>query len=905
MSGKAHRSRWLAFVTSLAVLFALAVPLLGVAQAQTSSACTLSIEPETDDNPVGTQHTVTATVTAGGSCDPTSSVIEVDFELVNSEGATYTFQAQGGTTTGSPDAGDTDESPDATCTEGTGGNAAGSCVITYTRSTAGTDEIEAWIDNDKNNTTVEEDEGEGQNETTSPGDETEPDDTDVATKTWSTAAPTNRALDCDDESGDDAQTNPHIGTGSTETYTCTLRNTNGTATTTDDVAVSGVKIDAENENSAVNDPGDDGTTAGTADYNDGCTTDATGKCTIAIASEGQQGTATICFWADFDGDTRFDLTGDAQDGGECDTEGSGNTTADENEAFGGTEAFNAVDATTDEVEKTWSQTTATAITVTPEADNNLVNTSHTVTINVTNQFSGGAQGANVDVRVTGRNTRVQNDLVTDASGNVTFTYTDTGSASTGGTDTITVCLDNTDNDTCPTLDSGEASDTATKNWVTSLPTVAAVTLDMQMDDDLPAALGGNDGDDCPDGAADANATATNTVGVYNGTGGTPTATGPGGAGDTRVHEICATATNSSGTAIVGQDFVFTITGPGNFTNEAGTNLGKSITVGSDLAGHAHAAVNSTEAGTTTVTVTTGGQSDSGTKTWRGTAARTLDCEPETQNATSGSSAVVTCTGKDAFGNATPLGNTADAAADTVTCTETGPGRITSATTPTLNANGQVEIVVETTTAETGTQTVTCELTVDTTDTDGAADTDDECDQAAGTGVGGTGTQTGAPAGACEDSVNVVWGGSTPTPDNFECNDGVDNDGDGNIDFPDDSDCQNPEDDSERDLGGRFNTSLTFRYDRNGDPPAFKGAVVSDRNECTQNRLVKIKRVKPGRDATVAKDRSNAKGNYVAVKEHIRRGKYYARTAQVTKTSDGGATLVCVGARSTTVKLRRN
>lgn len=395
------------------------------------------------------------------------------------------------------------------------------------------------------------------------------------------------------------------------------------------------------------------------------------------------------------------------------------------------------------------------------------------------------------------------------------------------------------------------------------------------------------------------------------------------------HEFRCTTTNAQGQPVGGATVLFDVTagpnaeeiGPTNCPGTTSSDTGQTGAVGAEAGGGGsvnsgtgcgyndstiETPTQSSPPGTDTITVCVTQQAGAGetqtagcdaheaqttiTKAWVGPGT-TISCTPDGQQANPGSTVLVTCNIADATGSPVSGG--------IVNFTETGPGTIDNfgcqnTNTGTSDANGTCTTTARTASNESGTQTVTGTLT------------NGNC---AGTGnpAGPGNPNTGAPANTdCSDTATINWTSQTQTPpSNPECSDGVDNDGDGQTDFPNDPECNNPEDNSEADIGGRFNTSLTFRYDRNGNPPAFKGQVISDRKECTQRRMVKIRRVKKGRDPVVAKDRSNNKGNYVAVKKHIRRGKYYSRTPKVVKTSASGATLVCLGARSSTVKLRRN
>ena len=400
------------------MMIALLVPLSGVALAN-HGARTLDLTPELADNGVGATHTVTATLSA---TPDVGSPIEIDFEIAGP---------------GDVDAGDTNLTPDRTCTVT---NPAVFCTVSYSSAVVGVDTIRGWIDHDKDNTTVEADATEGQDETTTPGAETESDDTDVVTKTWFTGLPAGARLDCDDESGGDTERNPITGTGTAEIYTCTVVNTAAS-----NAPVAGVKIDVENLDGA-NDP-DNSAVAGTADMNDACTTAADGTCTVTISPvDSQIGTAIICFWADTDSDAVFDPAGSATDGGQC------------------AELFNDPenDNLTDVVRKIWEARAVDSIDVTPDFDVNQTGTSHTATATVYDQFGDPVAGVNVDFVITGRNAVTRLDIITDANGVATATYPDTGAVGVAGNDTVTACTDqnNEDDDCGGALDAQEVEDSA-------------------------------------------------------------------------------------------------------------------------------------------------------------------------------------------------------------------------------------------------------------------------------------------------------------------------------------------------------------------------------------------------------------------------------------------------------------
>lgn len=139
--------------------------------------------------------------------------------------------------------------------------------------------------------------------------------------------------------------------------------------------------------------------------------------------------------------------------------------------------------------------------------------------------------------------------------------------------------------------------------------------------------------------------------------------------------------------------------------------------------------------------------DSATKTWVLREARTIACDPDTATNPVNTQHAVTCTVRDRFGD--PVEG------EGVTFTETGPGDFTSRGTRT-NANGQV--VAVTTSGEAGVQSITGTLDDDLEG--GEPGETDDCDRPAG-------TPTGAPQGACSDTVSKTWVVATTSPAQFE------------------------------------------------------------------------------------------------------------------------------------------
>jgi RTX calcium-binding nonapeptide repeat (4 copies) len=438
-----ENGRSMALWAALVALIALVVPMAGVAMANHGTR-TLQVTPETSDNPVGTTHTLTATLSS--AADVTSGDIEVDFEIVGP---------------GDTDGGNTPISPDKECTVAMGSD---TCTVTYTSSVTGTGTITAWIDHDRNDATVEADPTEGADAGNPsigepsggndvPGGTAESDLTDVVTKTWVAALPAGTTLDCDDASGDDTETNPVTGAGSRETYTCTVIDT----APNPDVAVSGARIDAENLDGA-NDP-DNSAAAGTPDFNDACTTGGNGRCTVTIAAtESQGGAADICFWIDEDVDNVFNSAGAENDGGDCE------------------EQVNAPesDDKTDTVIKTWGALAPRNIDAKPEEATNAPGTVHRLTAVVTDREGDPVQGVSVTFTESGVGTFV------GGGSTVTATTDDDGRATAEtttltterGTQTITATLPTTSAvDECERAagdpagsPKGNCSDQITKTW---------------------------------------------------------------------------------------------------------------------------------------------------------------------------------------------------------------------------------------------------------------------------------------------------------------------------------------------------------------------------------------------------------------------------------------------------------
>jgi hypothetical protein len=355
---------------------------------------------------------------------------------------------------------------------------------------------------------------------------------------------------------------------------------------------------------------------------------------------------------------------------------------------------------TDTAFETYQARTTTTVAVTPASATNQVDTQHTVTGTVKDQFGDPIANQAITFNVSGRNTRTSVGLTTGASGTATFSYTDTGSSTTGGTDSITA--------TSGTVTSPAAS----KFWITEAPVPGQVILDV----DSAGGTGGPCETAAPEKSLNAALASNNAV--------------------------CATVRTTSGTNVLaGQSVTFTITGVGTFAN--GT---KTFTTTANSSGQATATATSTASGTQTIKVTAGTVSDTGTITYATPTpdqARNIDLKPDTSTLTNGShelTALVT----DRYGNPVP--------GLQIDFTENGPGQFsngTSSISGTTGSTGTVSVTFTSPAGSTGTDTVTAAISGGQFFTD--------CTLAAGNPAGTT------TAGNCSDtSTYTLQSGQAPT-----------------------------------------------------------------------------------------------------------------------------------------------
>lgn len=155
-------------------------------------------------------------------------------------------------------------------------------------------------------------------------------------------------------------------------------------------------------------------------------------------------------------------------------------------------------------------------------------------------------------------------------------------------------------------------------------------------------------------------------------------------------------------------------------------------------------------------------------------------------------------------------------------------------------------------------------------------------------------------------------GAARTP--AECQDAIDNDGDGLIDYPEDPGCSVAQDNSEfgecDDLAQEEGTNpvcrdhateVSIRYRERVE--IFAGGIGSSLEACQRGRRVLLKRVRPGRDPILGEDITGAYGNWY-IPWDARRGRYYAKATKTTAADSSGATVTCLGDRSTTIRVDR-
>jgi hypothetical protein len=131
-----------------------------------------------------------------------------------------------------------------------------------------------------------------------------------------------------------------------------------------------------------------------------------------------------------------------------------------------------------------------------------------------------------------------------------------------------------------------------------------------------------------------------------------------------------------------------------------------------------------------------------------------------------------------------------------------------------------------------------------------------------------------------------------------CNDGVDNEGDGRADHPGDRGCRSKDDASEkRTIRKRSRATLSY----GGRRHAFRGRVGSARPKCVRSRKVVVKKLRPGRDQTVGRDRTNRKGRWSVPRKHAH-GRFYAKAKRKSFVAKNGDRVVCKAKRTRWIRV---
>lgn len=135
----------------------------------------------------------------------------------------------------------------------------------------------------------------------------------------------------------------------------------------------------------------------------------------------------------------------------------------------------------------------------------------------------------------------------------------------------------------------------------------------------------------------------------------------------------------------------------------------------------------------------------------------------------------------------------------------------------------------------------------------------------------------------------------------QCSDGIDNDNDGRIDYPDDVECGSAQDDSEADVSIGPQMDIWFRY--NHKSQLFVGELNSSLPRgCRSQRLVRVKKVRPGRDMVIGSDRTDRDYQWEVPRKRPH-GRFYAVAPGMTKQRKDGTTVTCKRLRSFTIRIR--
>jgi hypothetical protein len=188
-----------------------------------------------------------------------------------------------------------------------------------------------------------------------------------------------------------------------------------------------------------------------------------------------------------------------------------------------------------------------------------------------------------------------------------------------------------------------------------------------------------------------------------------------------------------------------------------------------------------------------------------------------------------------------------------------------------------------------------------------SDGDDEyCSQeASGDAAIGWGVPAPTPTGESSETGTCPVPTPTPTPPGrptdtpSQCDDGNDNDHDGNIDGQDRG-CN--ADDTEAGEVKRFNSSFgKFFFDK--EDKGFRGRVDSSKNRCKRNRTVVLRRAQRGDDPKVAVDPRTGRYGSFFIKQGKAHGTYYTIVKRKEFFAKGSRN-ICLSAKSKLVRVNR-
>ena len=153
------------------------------------------------------------------------------------------------------------------------------------------------------------------------------------------------------------------------------------------------------------------------------------------------------------------------------------------------------------------------------------------------------------------------------------------------------------------------------------------------------------------------------------------------------------------------------------------------------------------------------------------------------------------------------------------------------------------------------------------------------------------------------SSNTSTATSSPSPSNTttepppgECSDGVDNDGDGDIDGNDGGCADGDNDESTGDEPDREvrNTTVTGRYDDSQN--RHEGRIKAKPRKCKVGRVTIVKQVQPGADDVVGRDKTNSDGEFT-VRDPNADGTFYSVAKRKAFTNANGVRIICKKDRS--------